>query len=297
MKITHDTLSDFANHLKDNGKKDSTVASYCRDTKNFLNFLNKHSIPFSQVDQNLIDSYQSALSHELAEKENSIRRAIISLRQFFRFLTLKEIITDSPFEDTPIPFREELMPRILSDEDIAALLKSASASPHPLKAARDRALLSVLCFEGIKVTELTNLKWSHFLMDQEKAYLKILGERSRTLSLSLESKKLLVLYKELYEKDPHARSQTNPQQQLFIAFKGKDTLTLTPQITRHGLKFLIYELGEASNLGKINTEMLRHFAMRHLLSLGKSPEEVMDHFGLRRIGNIAKHLRTRPAKI
>jgi hypothetical protein len=61
-------------------------------------------------------------------------------------------------------------------------------------------------------------------------------------------------------------------------------------MTRHGLKFILYELGDKAGLSKLNTEQLRHFAVTYLIGLGRTPEEIMAHLGLRRIGNIAKHL-------
>ena len=61
-------------------------------------------------------------------------------------------------------------------------------------------------------------------------------------------------------------------------------------MTRHGLKFILYEWGEKAGTKHLNTELLRHFAVTHLLREGRSPEEIMQHLGLRRMGNIAKHI-------
>ena len=77
---------------------------------------------------------------------------------------------------------------------------------------------------------------------------------------------------------------------MFIAFKGRDASFPLPNMTRHGLKFIIYELGEKIGMASLNTEQLRHFAVSHLISLGYAPDQIMAHLGLRRLGNIAKHL-------
>jgi hypothetical protein len=61
-------------------------------------------------------------------------------------------------------------------------------------------------------------------------------------------------------------------------------------MTRHGLKFIVYELGDKVGAKSLNTEQLRHFAVTHLISQGMAPDEIMAHLGLRRLGNIAKHL-------
>jgi hypothetical protein len=61
-------------------------------------------------------------------------------------------------------------------------------------------------------------------------------------------------------------------------------------MTRHGLKFILYELGDKAGLAKLNTEQLRHFAVSYLIAEGRTAEEIMLHLGLRRLGNVAKHL-------
>ena len=48
---------------------------------------------------------------------------------------------------------------------------------------------------------------------------------------------------------------------------------------------------------KLNTELLRHYAINFHLELGKSPEDVMEHFGLKQLGNIGKHARKMPKEL
>jgi integrase/recombinase XerD len=293
MEITSDLVASFAAHLRDLGKKTATVDSYCRDVRNFSLYTKSCAASLLTIDQDFVYGYQRHLDEVLGDKINSIRRGIISLKQFYRFLMNKHLVTFSPFEDYPIPHRLEKLPRILETHHVETLLRKAATTHDPLKASRDTAILALLCYEGVKVTEITALKWSDLLITSQKATLKINGERTRTIYLSPQTTDLLLHYQETLSANPHPNLKKTPLLRMFIAFRGKTKLIPTPHITRHGLKFLIYELGELSQLGKLNTEMLRHYATRHLLKAGKSPAEIMDHFGLRRIGNIAKHLRSR----
>ncbi len=63
------------------------------------------------------------------------------------------------------------------------------------------------------------------------------------------------------------------------------------KLSRHGLKFLLYELGEETGIKGLNSEILRHFAVYFLLAKGLEIEEVMNRFGLKRPGIILGHAR------
>ena len=52
---------------------------------------------------------------------------------------------------------------------------------------------------------------------------------------------------------------------------------------------MLYELGSQAQIKKLNSELLRHYAIHYHILLGRTPEEIMKHFGLKRLGNIAKH--------
>ena len=77
---------------------------------------------------------------------------------------------------------------------------------------------------------------------------------------------------------------------LFFALKGKEQKKTFDKITRHGMKFLIYEIGEEAHFNKINTELLRHHAITYLIQKKKTAEAVQKHLGLKQAGNIIKHM-------
>jgi hypothetical protein len=80
---------------------------------------------------------------------------------------------------------------------------------------------------------------------------------------------------------------------MFVAFKGPHCEIVLPSLARHGLKFLIYELGEGVGLTHLNAETLRAYAIGHLLQRQWTAPQIMKHLGLRRIGNIARYTSSR----
>ena len=69
-----------------------------------------------------------------------------------------------------------------------------------------------------------------------------------------------------------------------LGFKGSTASVVIPNLTRHGVKFALYELGNQIKLPQLNSEELRHHAMGHKVAIGFSPEQLMNHLGLRTIG-------------
>jgi integrase/recombinase XerD len=289
MLVDHNSVNRFAECLKSRGKQPSTVESYCRDANRFLEFLNASNTAPSQVDPNTLVAYQNFLKSDCSERENSVRRAVIGVRQFYRFLSDSHHIQATPFDSVPIPSRDETLPNDLSDDDIDNLLQVALSGKPDFKAARDAAIVSLLAHEGLKANEVIALTWRDYVREGNRGWLHVAGTKARSVPLSDDTNAFLDGYKRYYEELKHPAILNCKEKRMFIAFKGRDAASPLPVMTRHGLKFILYEIGEKVGLSHLNTEQLRHFAVNYLMSLGKTPEEIMAHLGLRRLGNIAKH--------
>jgi integrase/recombinase XerD len=286
MLVGTELILSFGQFLKKIGKKESTIQSYCRDVSPFLNYLTQHNVPLACVTFQTLAHYKTNIhAKNSSRKSNSFRRAIIAIRQFYRFLPEFSHLRLHSLDQIPIPKREELKPRKLSKFDVESLLYACNKGSE-LKNLRDKAIIALFCFEGLKVSELIQLEWKHFLSYQNSGSLLVPGDKKRLLLLNPKSLELLINYKTYISE--HSVNLVKPFK-MFLGFKGKDTIVILPKVSRHGLKFMIYELGETCHLPNLNTENLRHFAIQFHLDNGSSPEEVMRHLGLKRIGNIAKH--------
>lgn len=281
-----DLVLSFGQFLKKIGKKESTIQSYSRDLNQFFKFLTLNKVPLSDVRIQTLQHYKSdLLSKNGGGKSNSYRRAVIAIRQFYRYVPQFSGVPLGDLDEIPIPNREELKPRKLSKSDIEALFECAETG-LALKDSRDKAILALLCYEGLKVSELIQLDWKHFLLHQDKGSLLIPGERKRLILLNSLTTECLSKYKKVSLEGELLLPRAS---KMILGFKGRDAVLVAPKVSRHGLKFLLYELGDACNIPSLNTEILRHHAIQFHIDNGASTEDVMKHFGLRRIGNIAKH--------
>lgn len=283
-----DLIDGFAQHLTARGKQPATIESYCRDAQRFLDYLCEFKIAPTRVQPETLVAYRDQISTE--ERENSVRRTIIGVRMFYRYLSESKVLVDSPFDEVPIPQRNDALPKKLFSREIEDVLDHAFRQPATITELRNAVIMALFCYEGIKATELIALNWSDYISGSP-ATLKIRGTRSRTIHICQESAQFLEMYRSMYVKcSHHPALATAKDRRLIIAFRGREANTPIPRMTRHGLKFIIYELGKAAGVAHLNTELLRHYAVGYLLSLGKQPDEIMQHLGLRRMGNIAKHI-------
>ena len=291
LTIDAPKISEFRAFMSEKGKQKSTLESYCRDLANFLGFLNQSNTHTGDISGELLEEYKGWLLNRGA-KHSSIRRGVIAIRMFFRWLEESGQLRGNPLESLPIPSHENLAARYIPEEKITLMLNAAHLAPNAIKAARDAALLLLLSREGLKASELVALRWSNFFATGESARLSIPGDRARTIDLEAETSVALKNFRKVIQNDSRTKNQLTASTPLLMSFKGADARTVLFGITRHGLKFAIYELGETAGLKHLNAEQLRHAAMSRKISLGFTPEMVMNHLGLRRIGNIGKHVPT-----
>jgi site-specific recombinase XerD len=292
MHIDHETISSFADSLKNSGKQAATIESYCRDARRFITFLREQSIRVEDVEAKTLLDFQHHVQEIEHGKGNSVRRMVIGVRQFFRFLQEQRSIPSTPFDEVSIPHRIESAPSQNVLEKIGEMVQHLlSQFPSGLNRARDNALLALMAVEGVKANEILELHWSDLLPSVSQSTLKIRGLRHRTIELSPTTTAAVLHYRQEFQTDPRLLGDdTGRWARMFISFKGRDSSVPIPTLSRHGLKFIVYELGEKFGMKHLNSELLRHFAVERMLAAGKPPEAIMNHLGLRRIGNIRKHL-------
>lgn len=280
-----ENINTFAQYLHDLGKRPATVASYVRDVDRYLTYHQRH---FAKKPLTLetINAYKDHLI-AAKEKQNSIRRHIIGIRQYIRCLEEENLVEKKDFfsEHIALPERLEQPQKYLHDDQISDLFRAAAEQDSKIKSTRDQAILSLLAFEGIKASELIDLNWSDLLLSDKKSSLNIRGLRTRQIQLQDSTQEALLKYKDLYSELPLTSGK-----KIFVAFKGVDSFIVMPMLTRHGLKFMLAEIANRLQWPKLNSEMLRHYAIKHKFDQSLTVEEIMAHMGLKRVGNIAKYL-------
>jgi site-specific recombinase XerD len=288
-------ISDFRQFMARQGKQAATIDGYSRDMNNFLKFTQDLNVHSKDIGLQTLEDFK-AWQLDRGSRPSSVRRSVIAIRMFFRWLEETGHIHSNPLDEAPVPSHEYLAARSIDPHTIDQMLTKVRQGDSPLKATRDAALILLIAREGLKASEIVSLRWHNFFAAGVEGRLSIPGDRARTIGLETETTEALRLYRTTISNDERTSSSMQPSSPMFLSFKGADAKLVQFGITRHGLKFAIYEFGQSAGLNHLNAEQLRHFAMGHKLSLGFTTDMVMTHLGLRRVGNIGKHLVTNPSQ-
>ena len=295
MEINISHINQFFTYLKTTGLHSSSIECYCRDINHFITWLmmEKHHSNIEGPEE--IESYMDYLQQTKMITINSRRRKTMAVKKFFLFIKAKIYPNlTNPSEKIIIPRRDESLPDLLDHQQISDLLQAAEkSSSFWFKSARDPLIITLFCFEGLKIQEIINLRFLDINSSTDQGYIiTITGSRKRSIIISKDTANYLHKYlKLLIEKNVISTKYLTDVNPLFPRIIGRQSSIdcSSKPMTRHGVKFFLYRLGESVNIHKLNSELLRHYAIDWMISQNLSIEQIKNHLGLHRQGNILKH--------
>lgn len=135
---------------------DNTYASYKRDLKKLVQYLNKDGIlDIKEVDSVKIQDYMDYLKGQ-GYASTTITRSFIAIKSFFQFLCNRGYMETNPTNLIKLPKAKSKPNTVLTKEEMKALL--APSVVFSFKGLRDRAMLLLLYDTKISISELVRLK-------------------------------------------------------------------------------------------------------------------------------------------
>jgi len=250
------------------GLAKNTVEAYSRDLGGLVGFLKGRGIVdwggATQVDLRL---FVGALRRrKLAAR--SIARAVVAMRQFFRFLEKERILQANPLPQITERATARKLPHVLDGDDINKLL----AQPDPATALglRDRAMLELLYASGLRVSELITLQTHQANLDGNYLIVKGKGSKMRQVPFGQKAREALTRY--LAQVRPRfVRGRQSPF--LFVTRSGK-------AMTRQGFWKALRQHRLAAGIEKrVTPHTLRHSFATHLLENGADLRSVQSMLG------------------
>lgn len=151
-------LFKFSEHLKVLNRSESTVKAYTGNVRLFLaeETRNIKTITRTNMEAYVATFYDHRMADGKAYSSGSICMKIRSLKRFFEFLELVNIIFINPMEFIMEPKKEKTIPRnILSRKEVEKLFDQPNLGTKT--GIRDRTVLEVFYSTGIRLNELCNL--------------------------------------------------------------------------------------------------------------------------------------------
>jgi integrase/recombinase XerD len=146
----------FLNYLRvEKALSQNTLDAYRRDLAKFTEYAAGRGLKKAgEIKRSdLLDFLATLYTRRLDAR--SVARYLVSLRQFFRFLMMDELITEDPSISVESPKFRKSLPEFLSVEEVELLLMQPDASTAT--GLRDKAMIELLYSSGLRVSELCGL--------------------------------------------------------------------------------------------------------------------------------------------
>jgi integrase/recombinase XerD len=254
------TIAAFLTHVRvERGLSANTVTAYRRDLVKFDDFAKKRKLTLESVSRDNLVEFLASLYRQKLESR-TVARHLVTLRNFFRFAQLQELISSDPSLNLESPKIRRSLPGYLRLEEIERLLAQPD-DKTPL-GLRDHAMLDVLYSTGLRVSELISLR----VMDLDTAVgcIRCIGKGDKERIVPIGKKALALA--ERYLRDARPK----------LIGKGKQALATTLFINRRGAPLsrvgvwkILSAYGRKAGLrSSLTPHMLRHSFATHLLERG-----------------------------
>lgn len=271
-----DDIDDYITALElERGMARNTCEAYASDLRFFAGFLRKRGRTASADVTR--DDIADFLGEERAEgrKGSTRARRAIAIRTWLHYLKARKLIPHNPAELMDPPRREQALPKILSEAEVAALIDGVSGkAPREL---RDRAMLEILYGCGLRVSELCDLKMEDLVADGELLRVFGKGSKERLVPVGGAAGRALNDYFES-ARDTFTHGDLS-ETHVFV------TRRIGP-FTRQGVFKIIKQRAAAVgiDLDRISPHVLRHSFASHMLAHGADIRAIQELLGHADIG-------------
>jgi site-specific recombinase XerD len=277
-------LSDFVIFCRvERRLADLTCTAYERDVRACLDFLRIQGIAA------LIEIRTPDLRRFLAQEAthrpapSSQARTVAALRCFFRFCVESDYLQRDPARVLRTPKKREALPDVLDRAELSRLLDVPGKAGvwkrvHAGKVQRDRLLLALFAYGGLRRSELLGLDCDDIDLDRRLIRVrKAKGGRARVVPIHPGLVPLFLAYA--------AARPAMAEQALFLGVHGA---RLTPSIM--ALTFRRYATAAGVNKRKkITPHTLRHVFATELLGAGANLRQIQELLGHKHLDSTQRY--------
>jgi len=201
-------------------------------------------------------------------------RSIAAAKSLFGFCQRMRFIPVNPAAELPLPrYENRLAERVLSEGDVHRLL-SGEAQP------RDRTLLNLLYFAGLRVSEACSLRWRNLHERGDGGQVTVHGKGGRTRSIALPA--------EMWSELIGLRESAGAEELVFPSRGGKP-------LDRGRVRIIVRQAAEQAGVaGAVSPHWLRHAHASHALDHGAPIHLVQSTLGHSSVATTSSYLHARP---
>jgi len=243
-----------------------TVEAYLNDINQYSIFCEEQSTNTIQANHKVIRNWVvKMLKQEYSA--TSVNRKISSVKTYYKFLRRSELVKIDPSQKISLVKKEKKLPNFVESENMNFLLDEVEF-PDDFEGAKDKLIINLFYFTGIRRAELINLKINDVDISGQK--IKVLGKRNKERLIPV-TKELLHIYN-VYMKKRSKIINTNTEN----VFITKNNNILYPKSVYNTVKKY---LDMVTHIDKRSPHVLRHSFATHLLNNGADINAVKELLG------------------
>lgn len=259
-------ISDFISYIaSEKGLSRNTIEAYQRDITQFCEFLQKKDITALQsVSHDDFIRFLDSLRKK-SYASSTLSRMLVALKVFFRFLKKEKWIEQDPTHLLDTPKIWQLIPEVLSIDEVESLLKSPDTESYV--GSRDRALFEVIYASGLRVSEVCSMN----IHDVSEDSVRVKGKGGKERVVPIAKSALASVDQYLTRFRPQVGKED--ELALFLTPKGK---RIDRVLVWSRIKFYAKQAGITKI---ISPHTLRHSFATHLLENGADLRIIQEMLG------------------
>jgi integrase/recombinase XerC len=155
-----------------------TLRAYMKDVFDFVKFLHKKQLNFSQTTKHEVRSFLEKLNSKKLSKATIVRK-LASIRSFYKFLIINNIIKNNPTENMSGPKKSKKLPLFFTEMEMKTLLNTPNIK------LRDRVMIELLYSCGLRIGELINLNLENINSISETVNIIGKGNKERIIPVGI----------------------------------------------------------------------------------------------------------------
>lgn len=257
--------------LLEKGLSANSIEAYLTDLQKLLDFAESKNLSIetmraSDLEEFLADLYDQGLS------ARSTARVISGIKSFFGFMVLNKYRQDNPSELLESPKIGLKLPVVLSVEEIDSLLSVIDVSTA--EGTRNYAIIEVLYSCGLRVSELTRLRFTELYL--EEGFIRVEGKGSKQRLVPISDTAIQKIRNWLpYRSEINVRK--GHEEFVFVSSRGT-------AISRVTVFYYVKQYAQAAGIQKeISPHVFRHSFATHLLERGANIRVIQEMLGHEKI--------------
>ena len=249
----------------------SSIEAYLTDLDKLTRFIESEGKDYTDITYQDLQQFVAQL-RDIGIHPRSQARIISGIKSFYRFMLLDEYITVDPTELLESPKIGLKLPEVLTVNEINDILDSIDLSLP--EGQRNRAMLEVLYSCGLRVSELTSLRYSDVYFDE--GFIKVEGKGSKQRLVPISDTAIREIKNYLLDRNLVAVKK-GYEDILFLSRRGTG-------LSRIMVFHVIKQQAEMAGIKKnVSPHTFRHSFATHLLEGGANLRAIQAMLGHEKI--------------